>query len=62
MIECESGRNIVTCDVTDIIIIDQDDENKEKRTDDISSWDADFLKVLPVPITTSQSHPTIPCF
>ncbi|CAG2161507.1 unnamed protein product [Oppiella nova] len=22
-----------------------DDENKEKRTDDISSWDADFLKV-----------------
>lgn len=23
----------------------EDDENKEKRTDDISSWDADFLKV-----------------
>ena len=23
----------------------QDDENKEKRTDDISTWDADFLKV-----------------
>lgn len=22
-----------------------DDESKEKRTDDISSWDADFLKV-----------------
>ncbi|OXU21390.1 hypothetical protein TSAR_014798 [Trichomalopsis sarcophagae] len=22
----------------------EDDENKEKRTDDISSWDADFLK------------------
>jgi len=22
-----------------------DDENKEKRTDDISTWDADFLKV-----------------
>merc|ERR1739845_208319 len=22
-----------------------DDENKEKRTDDIPSWDADFLKV-----------------
>merc|ERR1712122_283394 len=22
-----------------------DDENKEKRTDDICSWDADFLKV-----------------
>lgn len=22
-----------------------DDENKEKRTDDITSWDADFLKV-----------------
>lgn len=22
-----------------------DDDNKEKRTDDISSWDADFLKV-----------------
>lgn len=22
-----------------------DDENKEKRTDDISSWDSDFLKV-----------------
>ena len=25
----------------------EDDENKEKRTDDISSWDADFLKVSP---------------
>lgn len=24
---------------------DPDAENKEKRTDDISSWDADFLKV-----------------
>lgn len=23
-----------------------DDENKEKRTDDITSWDADFLKVI----------------
>ena len=23
----------------------EDDENKEKRTDDICSWDADFLKV-----------------
>ncbi|CAO1336681.1 unnamed protein product [Diamesa hyperborea] len=23
----------------------EDDENKEKRTDDITSWDADFLKV-----------------
>ncbi|RWS07785.1 S-phase kinase-associated protein 1-like protein [Dinothrombium tinctorium] len=23
----------------------EDDENKEKRADDISSWDADFLKV-----------------
>ncbi len=23
----------------------EDDENKEKRTDDISSWDSDFLKV-----------------
>ena len=23
----------------------EEDENKEKRTDDISSWDADFLKV-----------------
>lgn len=23
----------------------EDDENKDKRTDDISSWDADFLKV-----------------
>ncbi|XP_046590499.1 S-phase kinase-associated protein 1-like, partial [Neodiprion lecontei] len=23
----------------------EDDENKEKRTDDISSWNADFLKV-----------------
>ena len=23
----------------------EDDENKEKRTDDISTWDADFLKV-----------------
>jgi len=25
--------------------VTEDDENKEKRTDDISSWDADFLKV-----------------
>ena len=25
--------------------IPEDDENKEKRTDDICSWDADFLKV-----------------
>ena len=25
----------------------EDDDNKEKRTDDISSWDADFLKVYP---------------
>ena len=24
----------------------EDDENKEKRTDDISSWDAEFLKVF----------------
>lgn len=24
----------------------EDDENKEKRTDDISTWDADFLKVI----------------
>lgn len=24
----------------------EDDENKEKRTDDITSWDADFLKVI----------------
>ena len=24
----------------------EDDENKEKRTDDITSWDADFLKVF----------------
>ena len=23
----------------------EDDDNKEKRTDDITSWDADFLKV-----------------
>jgi len=23
----------------------EDDENKEKRTDDISSWDTEFLKV-----------------
>ncbi len=23
----------------------EDDENKKKRTDDISSWDANFLKV-----------------
>lgn len=23
----------------------EDDEGKDKRTDDISSWDADFLKV-----------------
>ncbi len=23
----------------------EDDDNKEKRTDDISSWDAEFLKV-----------------
>lgn len=27
----------------------EDDENKEKRTDDISSWDADFLKVSSSP-------------
>jgi len=27
----------------------EDDENKEKRTDDISSWDADFLKVNILP-------------
>ena len=26
----------------------EDDENKEKRTDDISTWDADFLKVTGV--------------
>lgn len=26
-------------------ISSDEDENKEKRTDDISSWDADFLKV-----------------
>jgi len=25
--------------------VPEDDDNKEKRTDDISSWDADFLKV-----------------
>ncbi|KAH8339962.1 hypothetical protein KR067_003827, partial [Drosophila pandora] len=25
--------------------VTEEDENKEKRTDDISSWDADFLKV-----------------
>lgn len=25
--------------------ISEDEENKEKRTDDISSWDSDFLKV-----------------
>ena len=29
--------------------IPEDDENKEKRTDDICSWDADFLKVGPKP-------------
>jgi len=26
-------------------MVAEEDENKEKRTDDISSWDADFLKV-----------------
>jgi len=26
-------------------IVNEDDENKEKRTDDIGSWDAEFLKV-----------------
>lgn len=25
--------------------VSEDEENKEKRTDDISSWDSDFLKV-----------------
>ena len=34
--------------------IPEDDENKEKRTDDICSWDADFLKV------GKQSKATIP--
>lgn len=29
-----------------------DDENKEKRTDDITSWDADFLKVISRPSST----------
>jgi len=29
----------------DDVVPPDDDENKEKRTDDISSWDADFLKV-----------------
>ena len=29
--------------------IPEDDENKEKRTDDICSWDADFLKVETIP-------------
>ncbi len=32
----------------------EDDENKEKRTDDISSWDADFLKVLLDPFFISS--------
>ena len=26
--------------------IPDEDDNREKRTDDISSWDADFLKVI----------------
>jgi len=26
-------------------IVNEDDDNKEKRTDDIGSWDAEFLKV-----------------
>jgi hypothetical protein len=25
--------------------VNEDDDNKEKRTDDIGSWDAEFLKV-----------------
>ena len=33
----------------------EDDENKEKRTDDISSWDADFLKVDQVRDTEKKS-------
>lgn len=37
-----------------------DDENKEKRTDDITSWDADFLKVMSsshlIPNVLLQNH------
>ena len=29
----------------DVPPLPEDDDNKEKRTDDISSWDTDFLKV-----------------
>ena len=35
----------------------EDDENKEKRTDDISSWDADFLKV-----SSGPNCPKITCY
>lgn len=34
----------------------EDDENKEKRTDDISSWDADFLKVYNSTRLTRLNH------
>nr|CAD7407588.1 unnamed protein product [Timema poppensis] len=38
---------VAKCSVTIKTMLEdlEDDENKEKRTDDISSWDADFLKV-----------------
>jgi hypothetical protein len=38
----------------------EDDENKEKRTDDISSWDADFLKVLLDPFFISSFSESSP--
>lgn len=36
----------------------EDDENKEKRTDDISSWDADFLKVGWLSCPTNADSPS----
>ena len=38
----------------------EDDENKEKRTDDISSWDADFLKVFKLLKPCTSKH-TLHC-
>merc|ERR1711973_504243 len=46
----EVDVEIAKCSVTiktmlEDLGMDEDDDKKEKRTDDISSWDADFLKV-----------------